>query len=254
MSGINIGILSSLDLLIVFIMQLIATVQDIRTREISDWTWIVGGLMAVPLGFYVSYISHALFTYIISVIMGSVLALLIYFLRIMGGADAKSLAVLSASVPTYFLNNMALTIINITPLSILINSLITALIIYIPYNALISLKHISKCRAMENMGFTRYLYLLVLMCVPAHKVLKNPNNYSLSEEIQNGKPRPVISLGLDVEGPTELLVDWLSKGYIDIDTPVLVTYHIPFILTITLGFIIYVLTHMSFLTMVLSFL
>lgn len=248
----NIDILLTLDITMVLIMQLAATVQDIRTREISDWTWIAGGLVAVPLGFYVSYISHGLLTYLISVVMGSILAFAIYFMRAMGGADAKSLAVLSASVPTYPLGNMALTVINLTPLSILINSLIIALIIYIPYNALASIKYINKCNALGGMGFTKYIYIVILMCTPAYKVLRNPNNYSISQDIQGGVSRPIVSLGLSTEDPVDTVVNWLSKGYIDVDTPILVTYHIPFILAITLGLIMYIIMHANLLVMVLS--
>lgn len=250
---LSINTLLVLDIVVVLMMQLAATVQDIRTREISDWTWIIGGLVSIPMSFYISYLAHEVYTYLISVVMGFMLAMIIYFMKVMGGADAKSLAVLSASVPTYPLNNIALTMINIAPLSIFINSLIMALIIYIPYNALISLRHINNCGALNDVGFMKYFYVLILMCVPAYKVLRNPNNYSISQEIQGSKSRPLVALGLNMEDPVDVIIDWLSKGYIDVDTPILVTYHIPFILTITLGLIMYVITRMNFLTMILSF-
>ncbi|WP_238375132.1 A24 family peptidase [Vulcanisaeta thermophila] len=250
----RLGLLLLIDLIVVVAMQLAATVQDIRTREISDWTWIVGGLVSAPLGFYVSYVSHELGIYIASVIVGAVLALAIYYTGAMGGADAKSLAVLSASVPTYVVSNPAVTIINITPLSILINSLIIALVIYIPYNFLVSLRYLGNCRALRDMGAAKYLYILILMCVPAHRVLRKPSNYSISQVFGDGEPRPLVSLGIRTEDPTAVVGDWLSKGYIDVDTPILVTYHIPFILPITLGLVIYLALHMNFLTLALSLL
>ncbi|WP_252900734.1 hypothetical protein [Vulcanisaeta sp. JCM 14467] len=62
----------------------------------------------------------------------------------------------------------------------------------------------------------------------------------------------MIKLGLDVDDPRELLIEWLSQGRIDIDTPVLTSYHIPFIIPITLGLLMYVLTHVNFLALVMS--
>ncbi|MFP3304803.1 MAG: prepilin peptidase, partial [Vulcanisaeta sp.] len=63
---------------------------------------------------------------------------------------------------------------------------------------------------------------------------------------------PVIRLGLDIEDPRELLSEWLSQGRISIDTPVLTSYHIPLIIPITIGLIIYIVTHINFVTILLA--
>ncbi|WP_243678167.1 A24 family peptidase C-terminal domain-containing protein [Vulcanisaeta distributa] len=90
------------------------------------------------------------------------------------------------------------------------------------------------------------------MCVPAHRVFRNPNNYAISQEPADGGFQPVIRLGLEVDDPRELLTEWLSQGKINVDTPVLTSYHIPFIVPITLGLIMYIITHANFLTLALS--
>ncbi len=115
-----------------------------------------------------------------------------------------------------------MTIINITPLSILINSLVIALVLYIPYNVIQNIRYGSNCEALVRVkgGLSKLIYLLTLMCVPAHKVLRNPpNNYAISQVLTEDGFQPVIRLGLDVDDPRELLIEWLSKGKISIGTP-----------------------------------
>ncbi|GAB6946047.1 hypothetical protein JCM16161A_01770 [Vulcanisaeta sp. JCM 16161] len=241
------------DYLVVLVVQVVASIQDLRTREISDWTWVIGSIICVPLGLYVAILLHQLTLYIIGAVVGSVFALAVYWLRAMGGADSKSIAFISASIPTLPMASPALTVINITPLSVLINSLVIALVIYIPYNVIQNIRYGGDCEALSRVkGLNRMIYLITLMCVPANKVFRNPNNYAISQEPNDGGFQPVIKLGLDVEDPRELLIEWLSQGRINVDTPVLVSYHIPFIVPITLGLIMYMAVHANFLTLALS--
>ncbi len=249
---INIRELIIVDYIIVVLIQLAASIQDIRTREISDWTWIIGAVICVPLGIYITIALHQLFLYVLSVIIGSVFALASYWLRAMGGADSKSIMFISASVPTAALPSMALTAINITPISVLINSLIMALIIYIPYNVIQNLRYGNNCDALSRVhGVNRAIYMAILMCVPAHRIFRNPNNYAISQELGEDGFKPVIRLGLSVDDPRELLVEWMSQGRISIDTPVLTSYHIPFIVPITLGLIMYLLINANMLTLII---
>ncbi|WP_054853054.1 A24 family peptidase [Vulcanisaeta distributa] len=243
-----------MDYLVVVIIQIAASAQDLRTREISDWTWIIGSIICIPLGLYVAIALNQLILYIINVVIGSIFALSVYWLRAMGGADSKSIAFISASIPTLPMTSPALTVINITPLSVLINSLIIALIIYMPYNVIQNIKYSSNCEALSRVkgGLSRIIYLVTLMCVPAHRVFRNPNNYAISQEPADGGFQPVIRLGLEVDDPRELLIEWLSQGRINVDTPVLTSYHIPFIVPITLGLVMYIITHANFLTLALS--
>ncbi|WP_252900733.1 A24 family peptidase [Vulcanisaeta sp. JCM 14467] len=143
--------LLTVDYLIVMITQVVASVQDLRTREISDWTWIVGSIICIPLGLYAAIRLGLLTLYVIGVIAGSIFALAVYWLRAMGGADSKSIAFISASIPTLPMASPALTVISITPLSVLINSLIIALVIYIPYNVIQNIRYGSNCEALSRL-------------------------------------------------------------------------------------------------------
>ncbi|ADY01431.1 hypothetical protein VMUT_1226 [Vulcanisaeta moutnovskia 768-28] len=250
---INAYLLLTVDYVFAIIIQIIASIQDLMTREISDWTWIIGSIICIPLGLYSVFVLGQLLLYIIGVVIGSAFAFMAYWLRAMGGADSKSIAFISASIPTISASNMALTVINITPLSVLINSLIIALIMYIPYNVIQNIRYGSNCEALARVkGFNKLIYLITLMCVPAHRVFRNPNNYAISQVLIGNEFQPVIRLGLDVEDPRESLIEWLSQGRISIDTPVLTSYHIPFIVPITLGLLMYVLTHINFLVLALA--
>jgi hypothetical protein len=65
---------------------------------------------------------------------------------------------------------------------------------------------------MRSQGLKKALYLVTLMCVPAYKVFRNPNNYSVAQALGEDGFEPVIRLGLDVEDPRELLGEWVVPG------------------------------------------
>jgi preflagellin peptidase FlaK len=228
----------------VLLAHFVASIQDVRTREISDWIWVLGGAVSVPIGIYVSVVSGELLNYVVSSTVGVVLALAIYFMRLMGGADSKSLILTSLSIPTVDLGTPALTIINITPLSVLVNSLIISLIAYIPYNLMVNLRN----RGCTGGGI---LHLILLTCVPAHQVLRNPNNYSIAQVPSEGGFRPVLGLRLSLEDPRDTIIKWISEGRIRVDTYIFTTYHIPYIVPITLALILYLVTGRNLITYII---
>lgn len=233
-----------IDWTLILLTHLAASIQDIRTREISDWTWILCGVATVPLGAYVS-IAAGNHYYTLGVIVGIILGAVIYYLRLMGGADAKSLVLISLSIPTVDLGSVGLTVINLTPLSILINSLIIALVVYVPYNLINNL----RTKGCPGGGF---LVLMLLTCVPAHEVLRKPNNYSIAQAPSGSGFKPILRLGLGEVDPREIIVRWISEGRISIDTPVLTTYHIPYIVPITLALLLYLITGRNILTYIIQ--
>ncbi|MFB6469810.1 MAG: A24 family peptidase [Vulcanisaeta sp. AZ3] len=251
---VDVNGLMLIDYVLVLITQAAASIQDVRTREISDWTWIIGSIICIPLGIYLAFIFDEVFIYIISVVFGIIVGLLAYWLRAMGGADSKSIMFISASIPPITLPSVALSIVNITSISVLINSLILSIIIYIPYNIIQNLRYGDKCEALSKLhGLSRALYMTMLMCVPAREIIKKPNNYSISQTLTTDGFEPLIKLGLDVEDPRERLVEWISQGKVNVNTPILVNYHIPMIVPITIGLLLYIITHLGLLTVLLGF-
>ncbi len=78
----------------------IASVYDIRTREVPDKIWLIYGPVGLALTIYRTYVdpSQLLFT-VISIGFSILLAFGIVFFGLSGGADAKGLICLSLTLP-----------------------------------------------------------------------------------------------------------------------------------------------------------
>lgn len=94
----------------------IATIIDIRSREISDFIWIVFGGISVVLLFFEPNIIEAAFGVGFSLIVAP-LVLILWRFGLFGGADALGLIVLSALAPMATLTESA-----VSPFSIVVNS------------------------------------------------------------------------------------------------------------------------------------
>ena len=93
-----------------------ATIIDIRSREISDFIWIVFGGISVVLLFFEPNIIEAAFGVGFSLIVAP-LVLILWRFGLFGGADALGLIVLSALAPMATLTDSA-----VSPFSIVVNS------------------------------------------------------------------------------------------------------------------------------------
>lgn len=78
----------------------IASVCDLRTREVPDRVWIAYGLIGVTLTFYRLLVDPSNLTLtIISVATGALVSFGISYFGMFGGADAKAIICLSLTVP-----------------------------------------------------------------------------------------------------------------------------------------------------------
>ena len=111
----NIRILSAL------IMLSIATTTDIWKREINDILWIVFGAISIVLIFFEPSITNSIINIGISLIIAPV-ALLIGRFGIFGGADALGLIVLAALAP-----QLSLSENTVTPFTTLTNAIIVSI-------------------------------------------------------------------------------------------------------------------------------
>ena len=93
-----------------------ATIIDIRSREISDFLWIVFGGISVVLLFFEPNIIEAAFGVGFSLIVAP-LVLILWRFGLFGGADALGLIVLSALAPMATLTGSV-----VSPFSIVVNS------------------------------------------------------------------------------------------------------------------------------------
>lgn len=93
-----------------------ATIIDIRSREISDFIWIVFGVISGILLFFEPNILEAAFGVGFSLIVAP-LVLILWRFGLFGGADALGLIVLSALAPMATLTDSV-----VSPFSIVVNS------------------------------------------------------------------------------------------------------------------------------------
>lgn len=116
---------------VAFAFLAIASLSDWRRREVDDWVWVAMALSSIALLAAEQAISFSvlkLILYAASIITTSALALLVYWLGLYGGADAKALICLSLAVPVKpSLANPILPVSPVFPISILDNTLVVTL-------------------------------------------------------------------------------------------------------------------------------
>jgi preflagellin peptidase FlaK len=111
-------------------MLLISSYEDFKTREVDDRIWLIFsplGIIITLFEFFLKFIDFSyLILYFISIVITTIISIIIYYLKFVGGADSKSLITLSLLDPINLNKN---TIHPFVPIIILTNSCIISLII-----------------------------------------------------------------------------------------------------------------------------
>jgi len=112
------------------IMLLISSYEDFKTREVDDRIWLIFssiGIIITFIEYFLKYIDFSyLILYILSIVITTIVSIIIYYSKFVGGADSKALITLS------FLNPINLNKNIIHPFNsiiVLTNSCIISLII-----------------------------------------------------------------------------------------------------------------------------
>ncbi|MGH9999471.1 MAG: A24 family peptidase C-terminal domain-containing protein [Nitrosopumilaceae archaeon] len=210
----NIRILSAL------IMLSIATTIDIWKREINDILWIVFGAISIVLIFFEPSITNSIINIGISLIIAPV-ALLIWRFGIFGGADALGLIVLAALAP-----QLSLSENTVTPFTTLTNAIIisiTPIFLNLIRNLLAIIRHKNIFEGFEE---TRLKKIFAVFLGYRAKYPK----YSFAIEKIEGN-RKKIDFSFHHAENTEFCDKpdtWITPG-------------IPYILYITVGFVVQLL-------------
>jgi len=112
------------------IMLTISSYEDFKTREVDDKIWLIFsplGIIITLFEFFLKFIDFSyLILYFISIVITTIISIIIYYLKFVGGADSKALISISLLDPINLNEN---TIHPFTPIIVLMDTLITFLIV-----------------------------------------------------------------------------------------------------------------------------
>lgn len=195
-----------------------ATYSDLKNRETSDFLWVIFGGISVILIFFASDMTQVLTKVGISLIIAPAV-IVIWRLGFFGGADAFGLIVLAALAPEFSISNGL-----ITPFTVLTNSVILSVapvIFNISRNLISLVQHKNIFDGLENETKRNKIFALFL----GYRA-KNPK-FSFSIEKYVGTQRK-LDFSLKNADNAEFCSSedtWVTPG-------------IPYVIYITLGFIV----------------
>jgi hypothetical protein len=223
---------------LVILMFLYGSYKDIKTREISDFVWIVFGSIAVVFDVYELWVgSLNLVTLLVSVGFSVVFGLLTGYLGLFGEADALALvtlALLSPVPPVFFMGGGFQSLL--MPLSVLSNSVLMAAslaIVVLGMNLFDGGEDLFV--GYGSVGWvTKIILLFTGRRARLDKVKGPPYEYPL-ERINSG----IVSLTLRPDiSDDDKAVTILKKLKDSGREYVWVSYSIPFIVALLLGYLV----------------
>ncbi|GIU70882.1 MAG: peptidase A24 [Candidatus Nitrosocaldaceae archaeon] len=200
---------------ICLVMLIIASIMDLKKREISDKVWLISGSIGIIL-LIIDHSNLDLF-YAISLGIVSIIAYTIYRTGMFGGADAKALVVISLLLPYYEINN---SIHNIPALTVLTNGVILT-IVNVFHNIIRNSIDILRGNKIFD-GFNEPLSRKILAFILGFKA-KKINDYLFLMEDEGKRFRFHVNAYDD---------------FVEDARDVWVTAALPFIIYMTIGFVI----------------
>ena len=209
--------LNEIRVVLAFGMLFVASVIDIRKREINDILWIGFGGVAVLLFFISGELWHTFVTLAISLIIVPI-ALLIWRVGVFGGADALCLIVLSSLAPM-----MTLGTSTITPFTTLTNAALLS-ITPIFVNIIRNLIAVSKKEDIFKGIDASKMHKVAAFCI-GYKAKNSKYNFSIEKMEGANKKLDFSFKHAENTSFSTTSNTWVTPG-------------IPYILYITGGFII----------------
>ena len=208
---------SILRIIIASSMLFIATVIDIKKREVHDSLWIVYGIISIILVIPELQNTDMLTQIGMSVGIISPISLLLWRIGLFGGADAFALIVLAGLAPFAMLFEF-----QVTPLTTLLNASLFSLII-LPINAV---RNIYAILTKQNIfeGFEESKHRMILACFVGIKQNAPRHSFSIEENVGNIKKFKFTPSHAENAEFCKSNHTWVTPG-------------IPFLLYITAGFI-----------------
>ena len=243
-------VLDSIRVLLCLVFLIYASWSDFKTREVSNWVWVI----LAPLAFILTSSRFFLFSnellqgYVLSFAVTSALSITLFYTGAFGGADAKAFMCLSLALPFYPANLFQPYSGVISPLSqilfaitIFSNSVLLAAlsVLYIVVRNL-SWKQRNKKNLFEGVKKeSKWRKILVLLCsykVDIAELEKKQHLYPLEDFVENERKLLVVPKD---EG-REKIVGRLQKAKQEgrLQNGVWATPGLPMLIFVTIGLII----------------
>ncbi len=227
-----------------------AAYSDVKTREISPWLWLIASLIALPLTLYEAWFlitkGYLLFCLLEVAIAIVFLPFIVYLFKkgLFGGADMLAYVFLIVDMPWYPVAFGVRSILPIPLLTLLYASLAVA--IYIPIKVIKNLSDRKFNVHAEELGISGFKKIRLassasVMTVKEYLSKKFWYPLEIIKETNNGikrELRPYFHVEEEYEEHQKKLKELLDRGKIRENELIFVTYGIPFIVFMLIGFIL----------------
>lgn len=221
-----------------------ASWRDVKTREISDRIWIIFLTPALGLDFYEICIGGLnVFQFILSIIFSFVTSFSLAYFGLFGGADFKAFVVLSLLQPVQprFINPLLNVVSGIYSITIFANSAVSGAymaVVTLIRNIVLAYEKKSLFENDLNVSLPKKLLIMLAgVKMNINKVRGPPFEYPL--EIIEGKSRKLVVAykPLKDEEAVRVINELKASGV----TEVWVSHTLPYLVFITIGFILSIL-------------
>ncbi len=255
---INLSVLVYVKIAYVVVMLTYFSILDIKYRDIPDkQVWFSLGIavllfiLSIP-GYLELYNIRFFLSYLLmTIVIGPLILYILYYKDLIGDADvviASEIAILFPVVKIYDYVYMKTSVVihlpPIIPILLYTNLLVLVLLpIIIVKNIVL---HRNIYRGVETGFFKKIVLLATSKPVKVCDYLKMKHVFPLEEFIidKDGvkrRFRTTFSIQEDYRDHQERLKELIRKGVIDKDTVMIVTYGIPYLVPMLLGFILFLL-------------
>ena len=237
---INSELIIYLQITLIFFMLFISSYKDVKFREVADKLWLIFAILGIILTLFYYLNSPSQFSYLIIfyLIITVFISWGLYILKLYGGADAKCLIVISIILPTW---NMLYGFHQITAIVTLTNSLLVSLIVPLYFVIYNSVKIISGENIFEGFENESSIKKILAFIIGYRNSTYKKSHMICIEKNINGDKK--FDFGIFSE---KLVITNNFNTWVTFSIPFLICIGIGFIITIFVGDLYFVLLSLIF--------